>query len=96
VYRTFVRNVIFDGNYFNEIWIDPHYEIKHGSSINDDLILDLLQDIEKRTYSEKKRANGYDYYELDVDFHEKLYRLILVVPLHMNYLGVRNVYRRSK
>jgi hypothetical protein len=88
--------VVFNGLRYSEIKIDPHYEVKHGESISDILILDLLKRLGNEDFPIAAEGNGYSYYECDVVHHGKLYRLILVIPFDKVYLGVRNVYRRSK
>lgn len=42
MFRIYEGQVIFNEKHFDEVWIDPHYEEKHGDSVNDELILRLL------------------------------------------------------
>lgn len=93
VYRTFV---VFDRKHFNEIWIDPHYENKHGESITDELILILVKRLGGKATVPVAESNGFFYYEFDVTYQQKPYRLILVRPFDDSYFGIRNAYRRSK
>lgn len=97
MYRRYDIRVWLNGIYFTELLIDPHYEEKHMSSINDELIIKLVEKINFRSVeSNIKKSTGYTFYELDVIYSEKLYRLILTMPYDHSFLGVRNAYRRLK
>lgn len=96
MYRVYDSDLILNEIHFKRVWIDPHYEIKHSGSINDALILSLLTQLHKEELSPISEANGFRYYEVDLERLNKLYRLILVTPDDGSYLGVRNAYRRSK
>lgn len=93
IYKTFV---VFDRKHFNEVWIDPHYQEKHRESITDELILGLIQRIGGRAVMPVSTSEGFYYYEFDVTYQQKLYRMIVVRPFDDSYLGIRNAYRRSK
>lgn len=95
-YRLYWINLVLFGEYFRELWIDPHYEEKHEASINDTLILELVKHLDSCLVTEDSIVNGYSFYEADGEFKDKRYRLILVVPPDKSYLGIRNAYRRSK
>jgi hypothetical protein len=95
MYRRFEIDITLNGLRFRELWIDPHYEEKHRASINDLLIIDLIEGINKMTFDCQAKVNGFEFYEVDVHFREKRYRLVLVLPPDKAYLGVRNAYRRS-
>lgn len=94
MYRKYDLDLVFNDTSFGEIWIDPHYETKHSGSINDLLILEILRSINDTQIEPNARITGFQFYELDALFKEKSYRLILVVPISLTYLGVRNAYRR--
>lgn len=96
MFRVYRALVVFDRKHFNEIWIDPHYEEKHSDSITDDLILALVQKLGGKTAEPHAEANGFRYYEIEVSYQQRLYRLILVRPADDSYLGIRNTYRRSQ
>jgi hypothetical protein len=96
MFRVFEVCIAFDEKYFYEIWIDPHYEIKHGRSISDELILTLLKYLSGIATDPTAETKEFRYYEVDINYQEKIYRLIIVRPVNDNYLGIRNAYRRSK
>ncbi len=85
-----------NGLHFDELWIDPHYEEKHKDSIDDPLILELVNQLNGWLIQLNSEVGGFGFYEADGNFGGKSYRLILVVPPDGAYLGVRNAYRRSK
>lgn len=96
MYRIYGVVIRLNDILFGEVWIDSHYEEKHSESINDELILSLLRHLSGQVFTPNSQVNGYSYYVIDVYFQMKPYRLVLVIPDHHNYLGVRTVYRRSK
>ena len=97
MYRIYTMLINLNGTFFSEIWIDPHYELKHKDSINDELILELILKVtfENLNFS-KVGDDGFSYYESNLEYEAKLYRLILTVPADKHYVGVVNAYRRSK
>lgn len=96
MYRQHRVSVTMGGHHFDEVWIDPHYEEKHKDSINDELILEMIKDLDGWLIVLSAVVGSYSFYEADGAYDGKMYRLILVVPSDNSYLGVRNAYRRSK
>lgn len=96
MYRRYEVDIRVNGECFRELWIDPHYEEKHKDSINDQLIQELVKEIDGWLITLSAEVSGYAFYEADVNYQGKAYRLILVIPPDGAYLGVRNTYRRSK
>ena len=89
--------VTVNGIGFAEVWIDPHYEVRHGDTITDNLILELVRQLEARPHSpESIRDDGYQFYVSDVWYLQKPYRLVWIAPPGNGYLGVRTAFRRSK
>jgi hypothetical protein len=95
MFRVYKIPVIFNEERFSEVWIDLHYEKKHGDSVNDDLILSLLAKLSGKPWAAQMESNGFVFFEVDFELREKAYRLIIVVPPDASYLGVRNAYRRK-
>lgn len=95
-FRVYPAVLIVNGAIFNEVWIDPHYEIAHPE-INDELILKLAQRLQIGLYEpELMREDGYSFFVSDVWFEDKPYRLVWVTPPDQSYLGIRTAFRRSK
>lgn len=86
--------IYFNGFLYTKLWIDPHYEEKHAASINDELIIDLVNSVDQWVCTLNAEVEGYAFYEVDARIGEKMYRLILVIPSSRLYIGVRNAYRR--
>lgn len=97
MYRIYTVLLRLNETTFTELWIDPHYELNHKASMNDALILELVNIVNFEDLSPgRKSINGFWYYELNLALNNKLYRLILTTPPDKSYLGVVNAYRRSK
>ena len=92
-----VGHLWVNGTQFHKVWIDPHYEVKHQGSINDELILSLVGLLDRQLpfLPKKVRADGFEFFESDLVWKGKHYRLIWIIPPDRDYLGVRNAYRRS-
>ncbi len=96
MYRSYKGVFWFNDELYPELLIDPHFEVKHSASISDDLIIKLVRRLHLSDFELSGTKSGYGYYKVNAEYLGKLYRLILVVPLHREYLGVRNAHRRSK
>lgn len=96
MFRVYEARYFINDTWFGEIWIDSHYELKHKQSINDELILELVQHLTHQTHFPQEIRNGYQFYESEIIWREKLYRLIWLIPPDESYLGVRNAYRRPR
>ena len=82
----------------NEIVIDPHYEIKHSKSVNDEIILHLIRThLDGGTFPvDGVGDQGHKYYTTEPLFFEgKPYRLVWLLPPEGDSLGVVNCFRRS-
>lgn len=97
MFRIVEARLFINNTWFSKVWIDTHYEEKHSRSINDKLILELLGVLNYESYLPQMiREDGYQFYETDLIWSGKPYRLIWVIPPDETYIGVRNAYRRSK
>jgi len=49
--REYKMQLIVNGVFCSRVLIDAHHETKHGDTINDDLILDLVRQLQnKKSY----------------------------------------------
>lgn len=97
MYRIYTMLFNLNGTFFSEVWIDPHYELKHKDSINDELILELLVQANFDDFRPSGTSeNGFLYYESDILYKAKQYRFIFAIPPDNSFIGIRNIYRRSK
>ena len=61
----------------SKVIIDPHFEFKHGDSINDDLILKLVKKLDGRIeIPEARDDEGFSYFATLIEHNERLYRLV--------------------
>jgi len=76
--------------------IDPHYELKHSRSINDDLILELVQKLHGGSFEPDETIEGFEYFVSDnLQLSGKFYKLIWLKEKHQIYIGVVNAHRRK-
>ena len=96
MFRHHKLNVCVNGTWFHDVLIDSHVMERHGSSIDDQLVLNLVEKLHMGFYKvEDTDENGFDYFvneELILD--EKPYRLVWLMPPDKSYLGVRTAFRR--
>lgn len=94
-HRTNHLRIIVNGISFNEVLIDTHYELKHKASINDEIILGLVQGLDKGTFlPEKISPSGHKFFVNEPwPYKGKWYRLVWFIPQDESYLGIRNAFR---
>lgn len=72
----------------------PEYRLKHGDSMNDEIILDLVKTLDGKKFPPEKVQGENEYFTVEpVYLFEKPYRVVLVLCLTDNYLGVVNAFR---
>jgi len=76
-----------------QVVIDPHYEQRHGQSMDDTLILALVSALDGRRELPETRKGAYSYFATLVEHGSKQYRLIWLLEDHAIYIGVVNAYR---
>ena len=83
-----------NGRHLNRVVIDQHYRLKHGDTVNDEIILDLIKTLDGRKLLPEKVQGDNEYFTIEpVCREEKPYRMVLVLCLADDYLGVVNVFR---
>jgi hypothetical protein len=76
--------------------IDPHYEDKHSESINDEIILNLIKQLDGKSFEIEDRKSPFSYYVANkVKHNQKQYKLVWLLEDDQIYIGVVNAYRRS-
>ncbi len=94
--RHYKVNMTINNRPIKHVVIDPHYELKHAASINDDLILELVHLLNGGDFSPEAVSKGFEYYTTDkLLLKEKSYRLIWLLEHDQIYIGVINAYRRN-
>lgn len=91
------KKLTINGRLLNRVVIDPHYKVNHPE-INDELILNLVGEINGGNFVIESEKDGFQYFAVEpVSYDEKPYRLVLLLCLFDDYLGVVNAFRvRSK
>lgn len=94
--RVYSADLVVNGIRINEILIDPHYEEKHGKSINDKLICDLVQQLDLKELDPDETQKDFSFFATDLSWNNKSYKLIWLIERSENYIGVINAYRTKK
>ncbi len=76
--REYPIFLIINGRKITKVVIDPHYELRHKDSIDDDIILKLVRTLDG---IEQLPSNiddeGFEYYVKDkIDLDNKTYKLV--------------------
>ncbi len=95
--REFPFSITVNGLKIETVIIDPHYEEKHSSVINDELILKLVQSLDGEYYDFVDEKSSFKYFvKDDIEVENKLYRLVWLLEDNKIYVGVINAFRSSK
>jgi hypothetical protein len=80
----------------NRVVIDQHYRENHADSVNDELILRLVRELDGKTFPIELTRGEFQYFTAaPVQYADKPYRLVLVLCVSDDYLGVINAFRIS-
>lgn len=79
-----------------QVVIDSHFEKKHSSSMNDQLILSLVKELDGRFEASEARKGRYSYFATLIEFNRKQFRLIWLLEDHAIYIGIVNAYRDDR
>lgn len=96
--RSYKVNITVNRRKFDEVIIDPHFEVKHAKAMNDEIILTLVQNLDDRELEpDKIDTDGFEYFATEPMFYQgKPYRLIWLIDPEDSYIGVINCFRRPK
>ncbi|MBC7541041.1 MAG: hypothetical protein H7281_19640 [Bacteriovorax sp.] len=95
--REYPFSIIVNGLKIETVIIDPHYEDKHSSALNDELILKLVHTLDGEYYDFVDEKSFFKYYVKDeIEVEDKLYRLIWLLEENQLYVGVINAFRNIK
>lgn len=93
--REYPTRLTINNRQIEKIIIDPHYEEKHFSSVDDETIIALVIQLDGRVIEAEKQAGAYSYFATDkMVFEGKLYKLVWLLEDDAVYVGVVNCYRR--
>lgn len=82
----------------NRVIIDQHYKIKH-QDVTDEIILDLVRSLDGEDYPVESERGEFEYFTAEPVFKDdNPYRLVMVLCIFDDYLGIINAFRvdRSK
>ena len=95
--REYPFSITVNGLKIETVIIDPHYEEKHSLSINDELILKLVQTLDGEFHDFVDEKSPFKYFvkeEIEVD--SKLFKMIWLLEENQLYVGIINAFRSSK
>lgn len=93
--REYKTDVVINNLRITKIIIDTHFEEKHKSSIDDGIIIQLVENLSGREYEPEKINSPFEYYKYEgMELNGKQYRLIWLLEEGQIYIGVVNAYRR--
>ena len=93
--RDYKISITINSRAITRVVIDPHYELKHGDSVDDEVILSLVQMLDGKTFAPEAENDGFQYFKTDpLALDGVNYRLIWLLEENEIYIGVVNAFRR--
>lgn len=92
--REYDIKIEVNGRLVLKVIIDPHYELKHTGSVDDELILKLVRLLDGGTFPPVETKKGFEYYVTDkLKVGGKFYKLIWLLEDYHLYIGIVNAHR---
>ena len=79
--------------FITKVVIDSHYEAKHNESINDEIILNLVQRLDGKFFEAIDNKPPYCYFLTYVSLNNKRFKIIWLLEEDDVYIGIINVHR---
>ncbi len=93
--REYDIQIIVNGHKVCKVVIDPHYEVKHSATVNDQVILRLVSQLDGRYFEPDDAEPPYLYFVTDgIVLDGKRYKLVWLLEDDKLYIGVVNAHRR--
>lgn len=93
--REYGLNLVVNGRRITKVIIDPHFELKHSDTINDEIILALVCLLDGGVFPVADQGEGFEYFATDnLLLEAKRYKLIWLLEEDQIYIGIVNAYRR--
>ena len=94
--RKYRVNLTVNEIFIDSVIIDSHFEEKHSESINDEIILRLVENLNDKRFEPDDVKMPYSYFVTDnIDLDGKFYKLIWLLEDHQIYIGVINAHRKG-
>ena len=94
--KEYFLKITINNRNLSRVVIDQHYQLNHPE-MSDDLILELVKSINEEIFEIESETNGFQYFRVEpVMYEDKPYRLILLLYIHDDFLGVVNAFRVKK
>ena len=95
--REYPFSITVNGLKIETVIIDPHYEEKHSSSMNDELILKLVETLDGEFHDFADEKSPFKYFvKEEVEVDNKFYKMIWLLEENQLYVGIVNAFRSSK
>jgi hypothetical protein len=65
-----------NGRILTKLIIDPHFELKHGNYIDDELIYNLVLLLKNKRFVPKDRRGSWEYFDAEIFYQDSFYRLV--------------------
>lgn len=86
-------NLIINGLFLTRVVVDQHYQINHPD-MNDKLILNLVKELDNGNFAIREQKGNFQYFTVEpIELDNKPYRLVLLLCIHDDFLGVINAFR---
>jgi len=85
--------ITINGRALSRVLIDQHYKAKHPE-VTDAIILELVKQLDGGNYAIENEQEDFEYFRVEPVFHNNdPYRIVLVLCITEDYLGVVNAFR---
>ncbi len=93
--RDYKISITINTKLITRLVIDPHYELKHSDSVDDEIIISLVYLLNEKTFTPVADNNGFQYFKTEpLTLNGVDYRLIWLLEENEIYIGVINAFRR--
>jgi hypothetical protein len=94
--REYGIEITVNGQVVHKVIIDPHYEEKHGASVDDQIVLELVKQLDGELFEPEAIQPPYTYFVTEgMELNGKRYKLIWLLEDDQLYVGIVNAYRRK-
>ena len=93
--REYGIDILVNRRRITKVIIDTHYEKKHSATVDDQIILKLVETLDGEVIEPDAEDPPYSYFSHDrIELDGKFYKLIWLLEDDELYVGVVNAYRR--